>query len=355
MYFNHQLGLPISALQKKAIQETHLALYSLVGASKHDHLIFTSSGAEAVNHTIFSAYLDITRSSGKNHFLCLNTDEMPTLMSFKRLEDLGACFQMIPVNSQGIVTQKTVAEMLTPRTCLLSVSAANGLTGVIQPLFELADLCHERGVLFHVDATHILGKIPFDFQSVGIDVLTFQSEYPGTGGLFIKEGREMSAWILGGNEQTKMRAGRMSPSCLIECGKYAQKSAHQRDHYCIEIARLKTLFEERISECIPDITVVCDEIERVPHITALIFPGVTSQALACLLNQKGVHTTFGENQFQHISHLLKAYGIAAPNHHCGLSFAFSHQTTEQDIEKGAQTVIDTVLFLQKCSQHILTL
>ncbi len=173
IHFNYQMGIPSTPLQQRAIREAYLSLYAFCGASKEDHLIFTSSGAEAVNHVIWATYVDVTRKTGKNQFLCSNLDEAPTIMAMSRLQECGCLFHMVPSTPYGYVTAKEVAEKITPRTALLSLSWANGLTGVIQPVAEIAELCHERGILFHVDATHVLGKGDFTIEESGADFLTF--------------------------------------------------------------------------------------------------------------------------------------------------------------------------------------
>ena len=91
---------------------------------------------------------------------------------------------------------------------------------------------------------------------------------------------------------------------------------------------------------------------RLPHIAMLVFPGVTSDALFYALTQKGLHATFGGNQMQHLVHILKACSIASPDCYCGLSFAFSPTTTEEEILRGAALVAETARELQKYSQQL---
>ncbi len=45
--------------------------------------------------------------------------------------------------------------------------AANNEVGTINPIGEIGRLCHERGVLFHTDATQAVGKIPVDVRRDG--------------------------------------------------------------------------------------------------------------------------------------------------------------------------------------------
>lgn len=352
MNFDHQVKESVSPLQEHALKEVYASLYTLVKAKSKDPFIFTSSGTEGVNHAVFSAYVDITRKTGKNHFLCSNIDEAAAIMAMSRLQDFGCLFQMVEANREGYVTKQAVAEALTPRTAMLSMSWANGLTGVIQPVHEIAELCQERGILFHVEATHVLGKGEFTFDGSGADLLTFNG-YHGSGGMFIREGLEISPFILGGNEQGEMRGGELNLAALFDLGRAAQKSIENVDHYCMEVARLRACFEELLCKAVPHVQILFKDQERLPHITCALFPGVTSDALLYLLHQKRVYATFGGNHFQHLVHILTACAIHEPACHSGLSFAFSHETTEEEIEKGVEIIAQTVQQLQKYSTHLL--
>ena len=328
------------------LEEAYTALYTLVEAKKEDHFIFTSSGAEGVNHAIFAAYLDISRKTGKNHFVSGALDEAPAIMAMGRLSELGCVYEMAPANSEGLITPQAVAETLTPRTALVSMSWANGLTGVIQPVAEIARLCRERGVLFHVDATHVLGKGYYTLESSGADLLTFDG-IPGTGGLFIREGVEISPFILGGSEQAHMRAGAVNLPGLTALAKSAKEAVRFRDHFCMETARLRDRFEEKIGKGL------FSSQNRVPHISAHIFSGTTSDALLYMLNRRGLeNASFGGNRFQHLMHILQACGIQEPDIHSGLSFTFSHETTEEEIDKVAERTEEIVEHLRRLSHEL---
>ncbi len=330
------------------IEEAYSALYALVEAKKEDHFIFTSSGAEGVNHAVFAAYLDITRKAGKNHFVCGALDEAPAICSMSRLSEAGCLHEMAPANAAGIITPQAIAETLTPRTAMVSLSWANGLTGVIQPVQEIAEVCRERGVLFHVEATHVVGKGYYTLESSGADLLTFDG-IPGTGAFFIREGVEISPLILGGEEQAHMRAGRLNIPLLLEFGRTAKEALRFRDHLCMEISRLRDRFEAHFST-----SVLFSDQERLPHVSAHIFPGVTSDALLYKLNRRGVqNATFGGNRFQHMMHILKACGIEEPEVHSGLSFTFNRDTTEEEVDTIAERTLEIVEELASYSKELM--
>ena len=47
---------------------------------------------------------------------------------------------------------------------------ANNEIGALQPIREIGELCHERGVLFHTDAVQAIGKVPFNVIQDNVDL-----------------------------------------------------------------------------------------------------------------------------------------------------------------------------------------
>lgn len=353
IYFDSQLGPRPSLLQERAIREAYSALYSFAGAQQKDHFVFTSSGAEAVNQALFAAYLDITRKTGKNHFICSALDEAPAVMAMGRLQqELNCLFQMAPARSSGKNCVKEIEEMITPRTALISLSWANALTGVVQPAAEIGSLCRARNILFHIDATHVLGKGDFNFETSGADLMSFSCPTAGMGGLFIRQGVEMSPLILGGAEQAGMRAGAVSTQALLSCAAWAKRESELSDYILTEVSRLRALFEALITSQIPKARVLFQEQERICSITSFLFPGVASEALYFALMQKKLHAAFGGGQIQHFSHLLKACQIREPDCYTALSFALPSSVTQEEVERAAVLVIETVQLLQKYTEAI---
>ncbi|MBS0623496.1 MAG: aminotransferase class V-fold PLP-dependent enzyme [Verrucomicrobia bacterium] len=343
---------PIHSEEKQAKE----SIYKLAGADPEDYFVFTSSGAEAVNHVLFSTYMNVTRKTGKHHFMCSALDEAPAILGMMRLEELGGHFQMVKASSEGIVTVKEVAQTLTPRTALLSLSWANGLTGVIQPLEDIVALCEERGILLHVDATHVLGKGHFPFHKCGAHFMTFDGEPlgapAGTGGMFISKRIESTPLIVGGYEQHSLRAGSLSLPLFYGLAE-AAKGAHERaDLFCIQSALLRHQFEQALVERL-GAKVFFESQMRLPHITALGFLGVTSEALCYLLARRKVYANMGGNRFQQLVNLLKACAISSPLCHGGLSFALGPTTTEEQIALAVQQIVDVVGCLKRYSEHLI--
>lgn len=340
-----------------AVREAYQSLYDLLGAGKDDAVIFTSCGAESVNHVFHSVYMDIALPRGKNHFITGKTDEAPALMAMHQLEELGCVGKCVDVDRQGQVTAELLGDVLSPRAALVSLSWGDGLTGVIQPVEEIAALCEERGILFHLDATHVLGKIYFTLDDVKADLISFngpQMHAPqGTGGLYIRHGLKISPFIAGGMEQGGLRGGGLNVPGLASLGIASKEALDARDLMCTETARLRDRLEKNISSQLDDTSVFFQDQHRLPHISCMGFRGVANEALLYLLNKKGVMASIGGGSFQQIGLVLMAAGVEETLAHSSLSFSLSRETTESEIDRAAEIISEAVNQLRKYSRALL--
>ena len=349
----HRMGQNLHPIMEKAYR----SLYQLMDAPETDSVILTANGAEAVNHVMQSVYHQVTRESGQNHFLTSSIDEAPAIMAIGRLEQWGCVGKMAKVNEDGVVTAKAIAESITPRTALVSLSWANGLTGVVQPVNEIAEVCRQRGILLHLDATHVLGKLYFELEETEADFVTFNGDNihapKGTGALYARKGARLAPFILGGSEQSGLRAGSLNVAGLVGLGVAADEAMESRDMIGLETARLRDQLEERICAAYPEAQVLFQESERLPTTTAILFPGVTNDALLFALDQQGIYASFGGGSFQRMALVLEASEVDPVLANCALSFSLSRETTEEEVERAAQVIGETATRLRKSSAHLI--
>lgn len=361
-FFQEKWGHPSQPHKKgqelyPPLNESVKNIYELLGAKANDRFVFTSSGAEAINHVIASAYEAITLQTGRNQYLAANTNEAPSLMAIGRLEQSQCIGKMLHVNEKGKITETILGDSITPRTALLSLDWANGLTGVIQPVAEIATLCQERGIALHLDATHVLGKLYFELEDLGAAYITFNGDQlhapKGTGGLWIKDGAAISPWILGGIEQGGLRGGSFNVPGLVALGQAAIELMDTRDLLSVETARLRNRLEEGLLEALPDTVIHFKDEERVPHITALGFPGVANEALLFALNKQGIYASIGGGSFQQLGLILSASKVPEPLAHSSMSFSLSRETTEEEIEHAIPLIVQSVQKLRKISRGVM--
>lgn len=339
-----------------AIEEALRGIYALLGAKESDDIIFTSSNAEGINHVILSTYFDVTVHTGKNQFITSTIDEASQIMAIGRLEQLSCVGKMVPADKHGRVTAQAIAETMNPRTALVSLSWANALTGVINPIEEIAAICKERGVRLHLDASQVMGKIFYEWEDVPAQFVTVSGDSihapSGTGALFIRGDTKCSPFILGGVEQGGHRAGSYSVAGLVALGQAAREAIDTRDLMCTEVARLRAKLENGIASLLPDSVAFFRDQERLPHCTAIGFPGVSNEALLYLLSRKGVYASIGGGSCQQIGLVLIASGIEESLAHSAISFSLSRETTEDDIDRAIEIIVDCVCRLRKISSKL---
>lgn len=339
-----------------AIEEALRGIYALLGARESDDFIFTSSGAEGVNQVILSTYFDVTMHTGKNQFVTSTIDEAPAIMAIGRLEQMSCVGKMAPPDKMGSVTAHAISEAINPRTALVSLSWANALTGVINPIEEISRLCHERGIHLHLDATHVLGKIFIDWDKPQAHFITFNGDNlhapKGTGGLYIRADAKCSPFILGGVEQAGHRGGSYNVAGLVALGEAAREAIDSRDLVCTEVARLRDKLEKGLLTAIPEAVSFFRQQERLPNCFAMAFPGVVNEALLYALNRKNIYASIGGGSSQQIGLILMASGVAEALANSALSFALSKETTEDEIDRAIDIIADCVKRMRKVSQFI---
>jgi cysteine desulfurase len=126
----------------------------------------------------------------------------------------------------GWLDPARVAEAIKEGTVLVSVMLANNEIGVIQPVREIADICRQRGVPLHCDATQAVGKIPVDVRELGVDLLSFSAHKiygpKGVGGLYVRRGSgavRLEPQIDGGGQEAGLRSGTLNVPGIIGMAK----------------------------------------------------------------------------------------------------------------------------------------
>lgn len=332
------------------IVEAYKSLYTLFNAKEEDEIIFTASGAEAVNQVIQGAYFELTIPTGKNHYIVGKVDEAPALMAIHRLEQAGCVGTMI------LPTPQNVIEALSARTALVSLSWGNGLTGQLQPVREIGKILRDRGVKFHLEASHVVGKLWFDPYDIGADYISFGGDLihgtKASGALWVRAKEKVPKLILGGLEQDGARAGPLDTANLVVLGAAAKEASDGLDYLSTEGARLRGKFERELLKNIPESKILFCDTERLPHISCVIFPGCPSETLLFLLQKEECFANMGGGSLQQIGYVLASLGLSEVDAASALSFSLSRETTDGQIERACALIKTVYTKLSRTSEHL---
>ena len=308
-------------------------LYDLVGAKPNDRFVFTASGAEAIYQVYWSIYFEVARKEGKCHFVTSELEDTAQIQGLKRCEDLGCIVKTVPCDKSGRIDIQKLSESINPRTALVSVCLAQGITGIVQPIQEIAKICQEKNVYLHVDATYGIGKISLEFIS---DYLTFSGDrmhaLKSSGALFAKARCPLSPLMSG--------ASGMDIPSLASLTAAAQQSILTLDVMGLEVARLREKLEKQILERIPGTQVLLGDSLRLPNVSVIAFPRVHQEALLYALNHRKVFASMGGGCHQELSRLLISSGYDERIAVSALSFSLSRMTTEMEINEALMRIVD---------------
>ena len=165
----------------------------LINAPDPRNVIFTLNCTDSLN-TALRGMID---PFDPGHVICSALDHNSVLRPIHAMaEQWKLAFSVAPIDpSTSLLDPQEVRSALRPQTRYVVLTHASNVTGAIQPLRAIADICREAGVPLIVDAAQSLGHSPIDVQADGIDVLAAPGHKGllgplGTGVLYIRPGLE---------------------------------------------------------------------------------------------------------------------------------------------------------------------
>ncbi len=341
--------------------ETHPALriamnslYEGLNAKDEDDIVITSCATESINWVLKGIYYDKILTGEKKRIITSSVEHPAVISTCKFLETLGVEVTYLPVNHNGVVELDVLEEALSDDVALVSIMWANNETGMIFPIKQMVALTHKHGALFHTDAVQAVGKIPVDVQDTDVDFLNFSAHKfhgpKGIGGLFIKDGRELTSLLHGGEQMGGRRSGTLDVAGIVGMGKALKLAiAHFDEEKNVRILRDK--LEDALLK-IPDVFVVGTKNERVPNTILASVKGIEGEAMLWDLNKYGIAASTGSacaSEDLESNPVMEAIGAEADLAHTALRLSLSRFTTEEEIDYAIDVINKAVIRLRGIS------
>lgn len=232
---------------RSAVEEARSKIAELIGAEGPETIVLTGGATEANNLAIRGAALR-NASKGKK-LLTSAIEHISVLNPLKDLKKGGFDLTLLPVDGSGIVDLAALEGTITRDTVLTSVMYANSEIGTVEPIREISEIVHGKGLYLHVDGTAACGKVAVDVQRDGIDLLTLSSNDlygpQGAGALYVKPGVRIQPVLFGGGQERGLRPGTENLFALAGFGEAARLA---RLEMAGEIARLQAIRDRLIEE-----------------------------------------------------------------------------------------------------------
>ena len=327
----HSLGLEARA----SLDGARAKVARLIGASAAG-VVFTASATEANNLAIRG----LAERAGGRHVVTSAVEHISVLNACRHLAKRGWEIAYVPVDREGRVDPDAVAAALRDDTALVSVMAANGEIGTVQPLREIGRVARARGVPFHVDAVGAAGRVPLAVDDLGIDLLTLSSNDlygpPGAGALWARPDVKLSPVVVGGGQENGYRAGTENLPAIVGMGVAADLA---RAEGASEVARLSGLRDrlfEGMLERVPRARITgARGAARLPHHASIVVSGVKADGVLLELDLRGVAASSGSacNMASgEPSHVLRAIGCARDELEGSLCFTLGRWTTAAEVD-----------------------
>jgi cysteine desulfurase len=337
----------------EAVDRAREQVAKLIGADAKE-IVFTSGATES-NNLALKGVAETYREKG-SHLVTVVTEHKSVLDSCKRLEHDGYDVTYLPVRPDGLIDLNQLRAAVTPATMAVSVMAANNEIGVVAQLAEIAAIAHEKGALLHTDAVQAAGKVPFDVNSLGVDLasLTAHKLYgpKGVGALYVrKRGRRVSVTPLidGGGHERGMRSGTLNVPGIVGFGRAAEVAGGLLAGESARLTKLRNRLLAGLRSKVPDLVINGSMDARLPGNLNVSFPGVDGEALLVSLSEDLAVSSGAACAAAEPSHVLKALGRKTELALASLRFGLGRWSTEEEVDFATARVSETVVRLREMS------
>ena len=359
-YFTEKFGNPASRqhrygwIAEEVVESSRSCIARALNAESRE-IIFTSGATEANNLTL-KGVAEAWKQKG-NHIITVQTEHKSVLDSCKKLEKQGFHITYLPVGQTGLIDLHTLRNSITPTTIMVSVMLANNEIGTIQGIAEIGNICNERGVCFHTDATQAIGKIPIDVRKMNIDFLSLSGHKiyapKGIGALYVRAANSRPKIISqmdGGGHEHGIRSGTLNVPGIVGLAK-AFDLAHQFMHEeTTRLLRLRDKMFDVFSTQLDEVYLNGHPTQRLPNNLNVSFLHVEDNAL--MMSMKDVALSTGSacsTANPEPSHVLKALKVPQERLHSAIRFGLGRFTTEEEVDYVIGRIVESVKKLRAYS------
>ncbi len=336
---------------RKKVEEARESIATCIGSDASE-VIFTGSGTEANNLAIKGFYWKAVEEDLQRNVIVVAAFEHHAILEpIEWLEEHeGATVIYIPVAAHGIIELDALAEIIkTERDyiALICVMHSNNEIGTVQPVAEVVKLAGDIPV--HTDAVQSFGKVPINFAALGVTSATISAHKIGgplgVAALVLKRGVDITPVLHGGGQERDIRSGTINAPSIVAFAVAAQRAVANRELNYSRISGMRSLLAKKIIDAVPDARINGSNLEMLPGILNMTFPGTESDSLLLMLDNAGISTSTGSAcsaGVQRPSHVLLALGMSEKDVRGSLRFSLGITTSEEEINSVGEVIADLV-------------
>lgn len=325
---------------RKVLDDARKTMAEAIHADPNE-IIFTSGGTEADNIAIFGTATAMKEKG--NHIITTVIEHHAVLNSCKELEKNGFRVTYLPVDENGKISADQVADALTDQTVLVTIMYGNNEVGTIQPIKEIGEIVKDHQAIFHTDAVQAFGILELDVNELQVDLLSTSAHKlngpKGVGFLYQRKGLQTTPLQFGGEQERKRRAGTENVPAIAGFAEAIKIARNEMENNHRKYDLYKTILTETFHQEGIDFEVNADEVNRLPHVVNISFPGTEIESLLVNMDMAGIAVSSGSACTAgslEPSHVLSAmWGSDSPKLRNSVRFSFGLGLDEKMVQEAA--------------------
>ena len=261
-------------------------------------VIFTSCGSESDNLALRGAAQAMLEKTGRKWILTSQAEHHAVSKTAEQLaEHYGFQLEWLDVDEHGMVTPETVEKAICDDTAIVSVMYANNEIGTINPIKEIAEICHKHGALFHTDAVQAAAYLPVDVNELGADLISLGGHKfygpKGVGAFYVRKGTPLLSQVTGGGQEHGLRAGTSNVPYIVGFAEALRLTVAEREQRVAHVKPLRDRIVGTILEEISDARLTGHPEQRLPNHASFAFKDVDGNTLLQMLDAAGFACSSG--------------------------------------------------------------
>lgn len=267
-----------------AIEEARQAVADLIGAASGE-IIFTSGATEANNLAVLGVARAAKKTSNRRVIVTSAIEHPSILEAVTALTQEGFSHRIASVGTDGRVDLLELAHLLDDEVLLVSLMAANNVSGIEQPVRDVAALARAAGALIHCDAAQAGGRVPLDVFALDVDFLSLSAHKmygpPGIGALYVSAASPVrpDPIVFGGGQEQGLRSGTAPAGLISAFGSAARLVQEHRARDADHVSGLMQRFLSALEDLQVRFLAIGSDQHRLPGSINIAFTGCDAQEL----------------------------------------------------------------------------
>jgi cysteine desulfurase len=298
-----------------------------------DELSFTPSGTAAAHAAVLGGLAGRRRAGSTLVHSAI--EHSAVLHAAQRHVTAGGTTTSVPVDRAGrLDLDAWSAAVAAPGVALAALISASHEVGTLQPVAEAARACDAAGVPLYVDAAQSVGRVPVP---EGWSVLSASAHKwggpPGVGILVVRKGTRWESPYPADDREAGRVPGVPNLPAIVAAVAALRAATAEAEAEAARLAPLVERIRTVVPATVPDVEVVGDPVDRLPHLVTFSCLYVDGEALLHALDRRGFAVSSGSSCTSSTlrpSHVLEAMGVLS---HGNIRISLHRDSTEAEVER----------------------